>query len=83
MYSFEVLSEMHLSSEELTQSKKDFMAIFDKALQDSEVIVKVAALKAIAAFISAIDDQDTVMEFSPVLPALLETIVTVLKEDEE
>ena len=59
------------------------MNIFDKALQDTEILVKVAALKAIAAFISAIDDQDTVMEFAPVLPALLETIVTVLQSDEE
>ena len=83
MYSFEVLSDMHLSSEELTSNKKDFMNIFDKALQDSEVLVKVAALKAIAAFISAIDDQETVMEFAPVLPALLDTIVTVLQVDEE
>ena len=32
MYSFEILSEMHLTSEELTSSKKDFMNIFDKAL---------------------------------------------------
>ena len=83
MYSFEVLSEMHLSSEELTASKENFKNIFDKALQDTEVLVKVAALKAIAAFISAIDDQDVVMEFAPVLPALLKTIVTVLQVDEE
>ena len=32
MYVFEILSEMHLSSEELTQAKADFMTIFERAL---------------------------------------------------
>ncbi len=34
MYVFEILSEMHLSSEELSGAKGQFMQIFERALQD-------------------------------------------------
>ena len=52
-------------------------------MQDKEILVKVAALKAISAFISAIDDTDVVLGFAPILPGLLDMIVEVLKEDED
>ena len=83
MYAFEILSEMHLSSEELSGAKGQFMQIFERALQDSEIIVKVAALKAISAFISSIDDSTVALEFSPVLPMLLDVIVEALQADED
>jgi hypothetical protein len=83
MYVFEILSEMHLSSEELSGAKGQFMQIFERALQDSEVIVRVAALKAISAFVSGIDDSSVALEFSPVLPMLLDVIVEALHQDED
>ena len=83
MYAFEVLSEMHLSPEELKQYHADFKTIFTNALGDSEVQVKVAALKAISAFISALEDTDVVLGFKDVLPLLIKTIVTVLQVDED
>lgn len=83
MYGFEVLSELHLTSEQLTASKNDFMGIFEQALKDPEVSVRVSALRAIAAFFSGIDDQDVVMGFAPILPTLLDTVVEALKTDED
>ena len=83
MYGFEIMSEMHLTSEQLTGAKKDFQAIFEKALVDPEILVRVAALKAITAFVGAIDDQDIVMEFVPILEPLLNTVVKALEADEE
>ena len=83
MYGFEILSELHLTSEELSGAKAQFMQIFEKALQDSEVAVKVAALKAISAFVSGIDDSGVALEFSPVLPMLLNVIVEALRADED
>lgn len=56
MYVFEVLSDVHLTSQQLANYKNDFMQIFEKALNDREVSVRVAALKAITAFFSGIDD---------------------------
>ena len=83
MYVFEILSEMHLTSEELSASKDQFQQIFDSALQDSEILVRVAALKAVSAFIGGIDDSAIALTFSPVLPHLLNVIVEALNEDED
>ena len=83
MYVFEILSEMHLSSEELSGAKGQFMQIFERALQDSDMAVKVAALKAISAFVSGIDDSTVALEFAPVLPMLLNVIVEALHQDED
>lgn len=83
MYVFEILSEMHLSSQELSDAKGQFMQIFERALQDSEITVRVAALKAISAFISGIDDSSVALEFAPVLSLLLNVIVESLQQDED
>ena len=83
MYVFEILSEMHLSSEELQGAKSQFMQIFERALQDAEVVVRVAALKAISAFVSGINESEVALEFAPVLALLLDVIVEALQADEE
>lgn len=59
------------------------MGIFEKTLADAEVSVRVAALKAITAFFNGITDQDTVMGFAAILPALLGTMTEALKADED
>lgn len=59
------------------------MQIFERALQDSDMAVKVAALKAISAFVSGIDDSTVALEFAPVLPMLLNVIVEALHQDED
>jgi len=82
MYVFEILSDIHLTSEQLTNYKSDFMQIFEKALQDREISVRVAALKAITAFFNGIDDQDVVLQFITVMPKLLDIVVETLKENE-
>ena len=59
------------------------MQIFERALQDSDMAIKVAALKAISAFVSGIDDSTVALEFAPVLPMLLNVIVEALHQDED
>lgn len=59
------------------------MQIFERALNDEEIVVKVAALKAISAFVSGIDDSTVALEFSPILTMLLNVIVEALKADED
>mmetsp|Transcript_5143 Transcript_5143/g.3605 ORF Transcript_5143/g.3605 Transcript_5143/m.3605 type:complete len:117 (+) Transcript_5143:539-889(+) len=58
------------------------MQIFEKALVDREISVRVAALKAITAFFNGIDDQDVVLSFISVMPKLLSIVVETLKENE-
>jgi hypothetical protein len=74
MYGFEIMSELHLTSEQMAANKRDFSTIFVKALNDDSIHVQTAALKAITAFLSGIDDQDVVMEFEPILPLLIQTV---------
>lgn len=45
--------------------------------------MRVAALKAISAFISGIDDSAIALEFAPVLALLLNVIVEALHQDED
>ena len=44
--------------------------------------MRVAALKAISAFVSSINDSKVALEFSKVLPLLLNVIVEALHQDE-
>lgn len=83
MYVFEVLSDCHLTSEQLNAYKDSFMNIFSKSFTDREVGVRVAALKATTAFLTSIDDSDLVMTYIGIIPQVLNTVVEALKENEE
>lgn len=56
MYLFEVLSDCHLTPDQLKKYKDSFMTIFGKSLTDREITVRVAALKATTAFLTSIDE---------------------------
>ena len=68
MYLFEVLSDCHLTPEQLTTYKDSFMTIFSKSFTDREVSVRVAALKATTSFLTSIDDSDIVMSYIGIIP---------------
>eukprot|EP00347_Sterkiella_histriomuscorum_P001538 403371652 len=82
MYVFEVLSDCHLTHDQLTSHKDSFMTIFSKSFTDREVSVRVAALRATTSFLTSIDDSDIVMGYIGVIPQILNTVVEALKEDE-
>jgi hypothetical protein len=83
MYVFEVLSDCHLTPEQLSTNKDGFMTIFSKTLTDREVTVRVAALKATTSFLTSLDDSDMVMAYQGIIPQILNTVVDALKEDED
>jgi len=83
MYLFEVISDCHLTSEQLTAYKDDFMNVFAKALSDRAMVVRIAALKAVTAFLTSIDESDQVMRYVEILPQLLATVVEALKANED
>ena len=83
MYAFGILSDLELDGQELAANKNDFMQIFDRSIQDSDINVRVAAFKAISAFISGIDDSQVALGFAPVLSHLLNVIVEALQTDED
>jgi hypothetical protein len=83
MYVFEVISDCHLTTEQLTKYKDSFMNIFTNSFKDREVSVRVAALKATISFLTSIDDSDIVMTYIGIIPQILNTVVDALKENEE
>jgi hypothetical protein len=52
MYNFEILAEYHLSQELIVENSESFLSLFTSTLQDGDISVKVAALKAISSFLS-------------------------------
>ena len=63
MHIFEVLVKYHLPQEEILQNSNQFMTLFLDCLKDSDIAVKVAALKAITSFLGSIDDEQTVLKY--------------------
>jgi hypothetical protein len=60
MYVFEILSECHLTPEQLSQYKDSFYSIFEQTLKDGDMKVRVAGLKASITFLNSITDEKIV-----------------------
>jgi len=56
--------------------------MFQQSMQDNNQQVKVAALKALTAFLTSIDDDEIVMRFEGIMSDLLDIVISVLKADE-
>jgi hypothetical protein len=53
-----------------------------ETLQDDDVVVKVAALRSISAFLTSIDDEDVVLKYKGVMTNLLDVVISVMQQDE-
>ena len=82
MYNFEILSEYHLSQEHIVEHSKDFLDLFTATLQENDIRIKVAALKAITAFLSSIDDTEVVLRYKGMMDNLLDVVASVMRADE-
>jgi hypothetical protein len=83
MYMFELLAEYHLPQEQIVASRNDFMQLFSMTLQDSDVKVKSAAMRALTVFLTMIEDEDQVMEYQNMMGSLLDLVIAALQVDEE
>jgi len=59
------------------------MQLFLDCLKDSDITVKVAALKAITSFLGSIDDEATVLKYQELMDGILDVVIDVLRSDEE
>lgn len=82
LYNFELLSEYHLDEEFVVKHSSEFIQLFTSTLEDSSIVIKVAALKAISIFLGSIDDSDEVLKFKGLMEGLLTVVIEVMKEDE-
>lgn len=83
MYCFEVLSELNLDLEKLSQQSEAFKQVFSQGLNDGDNNVRVASLKATTAFLSSIEDQTVVLKFVDILDLILRIVIEALKTDED
>jgi importin-5 len=83
MYIFEVISDCHLTPEQISTHKDSFMKIFAQTLTDRDIQVKVASLKATTAFLTSVDDSETALAYMEIIPHLLNTVVEALQTNEE
>jgi hypothetical protein len=59
------------------------MSLFTESLKDTNVKVRTATLKALACFLTSIDEEDEVMKYQSMMPDLLDVVIQVLQTDEE
>lgn len=83
MYMFELLAQYHLPEEDIKKNSEAFMTLFTSSLSDSDVKVKVSALKAITAFLSSIGDEEVLMKYASAMDNILDVVISVLQHDEE
>ena len=78
MYVFEILSECHLTPEQLSKYTDSFYQIFEKTLQENDIKVKVAAVKATTTFLTSITEEAIVNGFRPLMQPILNIMVEAL-----
>lgn len=78
MYNFEILSEYHLSQELIVENSNQFLELFEKTLQENDVQIKVAALKAITSFLNSIEDEQVVLKYKGMMENLLDVVIAVM-----
>lgn len=83
LYNFEVLAEYHLSQELIVENSAHFVELFAASLEDPQVEIKVASLKAITSFLSSIEDTENVLTYKSLATKLLQVVIEVLNRDEE
>lgn len=56
--------------------------MFTESLEDSNIEIKVASLKAITSFLSSIDEEETVLKYKALSEKLLNVVIDVMQKDE-
>lgn len=83
MYMFELLAEYHLPQELIVQESDSFMLVFNQGIQDADVKVRTATLRALTSFLCSIEDEDNVLKYQDMMSQLLDIVIEVLKTDED
>lgn len=83
MYMLEILVDVHIPGDLAKENIHEFKKIFQEGLQDGELKVRVASLKATSSFITSLDDSKVAMELADLISIILNTVIEALKVDEE
>lgn len=83
MYVFELLAEYHLPQEQKVQNQQNFMQLFTHCLNDQDVRVKVATLKALTSFLTSFDEEEDVMKYKGIMGSIIDLVILVLQTNED
>jgi len=83
MYFIELLCESCFNEDHLKGISGDLTQLFEKYITDSDINVAIAAIKSIISFLSSIEEASFVKKFSSILPVLLQTLISAVKQDED
>ena len=56
-------------------NSQTFLGLFTKTLQENDIAIKVASLKAITSFLSSIDDTEEVIKYKSMMEGLLDVVI--------
>jgi hypothetical protein len=59
------------------------MEFFNQSIQDPNMKVRTATLKALTCFLCSIEDEENVLKYQGMMSSLLDIVIEVLKNDEE
>lgn len=85
VYLIEVLCELGVLKDEIVKtSSGDFKAIFEEALQESQGLqVLLTSVHAVTQFLNFLKENETVLLFTSLSELILNSMITVLKNDRE
>ena len=83
MYMFDLLAEYYLPQDKIVEYQSNFMQVFKESMKDTQPRVRIAAFKALTSFLTSIEEEETVLQYSSMMAELLDIVVEVLKTDEE
>ena len=83
MYFMELLCDTCFNEDHLKLAAAELTSLFEKYIVDQDIKVSIAAVKATISFLSNIQDNQFIKKFSQILPVLLQTLITAVKEDED
>ena len=83
MYMLEILVDVHLPQDLAKENTDDFVQLFRRGLEDPELKVKIACLKATSSFITSLDDSEVALKFAELMDIILAILIEALKSDED
>ena len=85
IYIIEVLCDLSAITEKVLDSNaiENFKVIFTKGLNDNDIDVKVSSLNSATQFLSEIEDENVINNFSILTDKMLQTLVDALKYENE
>jgi len=83
LYFVEIICEYSFDDELLINYTPNLQVIFNKYLTDTDISIKVCALRSVTIFLASASDEKFVMKFGNTIPTLISIAIEAIKADED